>query len=266
MMIANKKQEVTNNLRELREQISNIDSKILEKQRLMHQIVGGDILHGADLKQYVNALREQSVIYKQYRSRLQGVNGELAIMNRTLDILQMLDPSLEQSILEYKKKTETQPTEIYDNVTKLKLECKRLTKEIDIKRAEFTQIREDLTTLRKTMEAFIETYNQDKDVFEEATYLVSEEVQKLKAKLSDTENTIKEKELSWKKLGMLIEKNEQVLVKLGEDKISASSLSKHSNFLNSLKEKYDELDSFKRELQSKMLHLEKQKVIVYLLC
>lgn len=52
--------------RELRE----VEIHIRQKQELLQQTVGGTILRGEELKQYVNMLRAKSSIYKQQRSEL----------------------------------------------------------------------------------------------------------------------------------------------------------------------------------------------------
>lgn len=51
-------------------ELRDVELQIRQKQDLLKETVGGTILRGEELKQYVNMLRAKSSIYKQQRAEL----------------------------------------------------------------------------------------------------------------------------------------------------------------------------------------------------
>lgn len=250
-MIANKKQEIASAVHELREQTAEADNLIAEKAKFIYQVIGGELLQGSSLKSYVESLRSQSVIYKQLRSRLQGINAEVAVSARTLDILYLLEPNLEERV-EANRSKSSKPLEQIDNMTEVKMKCKKLTAEIDTKREEFARAKENFLSLRGDVQFTTEEYETAKEAFLEATGLLSEDVRKIEDQIAKTENSIKEMEAAWKKLGREIEKNERILQKV-------DSGDENDNFVQSLSKKVDELENVKREQTKQVKVMEKER-------
>lgn len=75
-------------------ELRDVETRLREQQQLLDQTVGGLILRGDELKQYVNMLRAKSSVYKQQRAELAAVQAEVSDLRRTLDTLREQDPTL----------------------------------------------------------------------------------------------------------------------------------------------------------------------------
>ena len=93
-IISNKKQNISDNVTELRNLIDQLDANAKEKEILLHNLIGGEVLHGDELKLFISKLREMSVTYKNCRLILQTLTSELGIIGRTLDVLKSIDSNL----------------------------------------------------------------------------------------------------------------------------------------------------------------------------
>lgn len=75
-------------------ELRDVEARLRHSQTLLDQTVGGLILRGDELKQYVNMLRAKSSVYKQQRAELAAVQAEAVDLQQTLDTLRQQDPSL----------------------------------------------------------------------------------------------------------------------------------------------------------------------------
>lgn len=75
-------------------ELRDVETRLRQSQTLLDQTVGGLILRGDELKQYVNMLRAKSSVYKQQRAELAAVQAEAADLQQTLDTLRQQDPTL----------------------------------------------------------------------------------------------------------------------------------------------------------------------------
>lgn len=73
-----------------------VDNKITEREKSANTLIGGPLLHGNELKQFVSNLREKNLLYREYKAHLQAMTAELGVLTRTLDIVKSLQPSEEQ--------------------------------------------------------------------------------------------------------------------------------------------------------------------------
>lgn len=68
--VARNKDMCAGQLDQVTKELRDVESQIRQKQEILNGIVGGTILRGEELKQYVNMLRAKSSVYKQKRAEL----------------------------------------------------------------------------------------------------------------------------------------------------------------------------------------------------
>ncbi|XP_074658114.1 intraflagellar transport protein 81 homolog [Tubulanus polymorphus] len=93
-IIARKKEVAAENLREAREEMVKAELELEEKQTVLKESDGGEVLKGDEFKRYVNKLRSKSTVYKKKRQELHEVRAELGVLSRTQEILKQRDDHL----------------------------------------------------------------------------------------------------------------------------------------------------------------------------
>ncbi|XP_052216960.1 intraflagellar transport protein 81 homolog isoform X2 [Dreissena polymorpha] len=104
-IIAHKKENAAEGLREARDEYSRLMHEVDEKRDLAKQASGGgEVLKGEEFKRYVNKLRSKSTIYKKKRQELAELKAEYGVLARTEEILHQRDENIDQqlSVLESK--------------------------------------------------------------------------------------------------------------------------------------------------------------------
>lgn len=71
--VARNKDMCAEQLDQVTKELRDVENQIRQKQEVLNGIVGGTILRGEELKQYVNMLRAKSSVYKQKRAELAAV-------------------------------------------------------------------------------------------------------------------------------------------------------------------------------------------------
>lgn len=115
--IVGKKEEIALVIEELKANIAEVDKSIDDKQSALHALIGGPLIHGAELKEFVGKLREKNLLHREYRARLQSMTAELGVLTRTLDVLKSLDPGVEEALV---NKGGAKKDEVLDDETMLK--------------------------------------------------------------------------------------------------------------------------------------------------
>ncbi|KAG4079952.1 hypothetical protein HA402_006264 [Bradysia odoriphaga] len=92
--VARNKDMCAEQLDQVTKELRDVENQIRQKQEVLNGIVGGTILRGEELKQYVNMLRTKSSVYKQKRAELAAVKAEASDLQQTLDNLKQQDPTL----------------------------------------------------------------------------------------------------------------------------------------------------------------------------
>lgn len=164
MIISNKKQEISSTVVELKSEVDKVNKSIDEKKQVLHNLVGGEVLHGEELKDFIGKLRERSVVYKQFRARLHGMSRELAVLSRTYDILLLKDNNLEKVLNEKNKKETTSNYEPLDDLAEVKIKSKKLAQELDSQRSKASNFREELIELRTKLDSLNITSKAAKEV------------------------------------------------------------------------------------------------------
>ncbi|XP_017774273.1 PREDICTED: intraflagellar transport protein 81 homolog [Nicrophorus vespilloides] len=253
-MIANKKQELSNFIMKVKSRIENILEMINQKAVMLREIVGGDILHGDELKNFISNLRERSIVYKKYRSYLQGIQAELGIVSRTLDILKLSDAGVEVAIKMKKDKLEDDTDLGLDDVAELKYKCKMLYQDANSKRVESVRVYEDMTQLRAAYNNFLDKFEETKTEFDNATGNISKELETIERMIEENAEAIKNAENEWKHIVKDIEGYEMCLGKYSDIKNGGVE-----NVLLQLKEKSAELEKSRKVLEMKYEEVKEQK-------
>lgn len=215
-IIANKKNELAATVMDLKHEIEITETKIAEKRNTLQGILGGPAMYGTELKQYISNVRDRCNLYKELRAQEQAMRSELGVLNRTIEILQSLDPGLVKA-LENNTENVTQTADLNLPDDDLQTKSKALTKEIAKKRAEVLEKREKVLLTKKDIDVLMKDYKALQQEFEEATQPIRKKLETVETEIALLESTIKEQEEHYKTLQQQIEKNETILQSLSED-------------------------------------------------
>lgn len=162
-IISNRKQKISSAVVELKSAVDDINNSINEKKQILYNLVGGEVLHGEELKQFIGKLRECSVVYKQLRAQFNGMSREFAILSRTFDILMLKDNSLEEFLSKMYKK-ETICFEVVDDFSEAKIKSKKLAQELENQKSQAGNLRDQLIELRTKVDNLEIALKQAKEV------------------------------------------------------------------------------------------------------
>lgn len=126
--------------------LDKLREKIKDKKLVLYSLVGGEVLHGDQLKQFISKLRERSVVYKQYRSRLQSLSEECVVLGRSADSILLLEPTIPNA--EQMTKNNEQQLEASEDLEELKLTASRLAQSVDYHKAKLEKTRGQLEKMR----------------------------------------------------------------------------------------------------------------------
>lgn len=188
-IIAHKKENAAEQLREARDEYSRLMHEVDEKRDLAKQASGGgEVLKGDEFKRYVNKLRSKSTIYKKKRSELAELKAECGVLARTEEILRQRDENIDQqlSILETKhgvggyRQTQEELEKVSSKKSTLDhkkgqtLEeisdmVKILTKKIAEKKGNLAPIIKELRPLRQQAQELTQEYNERKQAYDTAS-------------------------------------------------------------------------------------------------
>lgn len=214
-IIANKKNELATTVINLKQEVEVAEAKIAEKRSTLQGILGGPAMYGSELKQYISNVRDRCNLYKELRVQEQAMRSELGVLNRTVEILQSLEPGMAKA-LENKLENATD-TPLPDLPDDLQSKCKAMSKEIAKKRAEVMEKREKVLMTKKEIDSLMKDYKILQQEFEEATGPLAKKVETVETEISLLESSIKDQEEQYKTLQQQIEKNESILQSLSDD-------------------------------------------------
>lgn len=84
--VARNKDMCAGQLDQVTKELRDVESQIRQKQEILNGLVGGTILRGDELKQYVNMLRAKSSVYKQKRAELAALKVKVKIFEVNVQI------------------------------------------------------------------------------------------------------------------------------------------------------------------------------------
>lgn len=84
--VARNKDMCAGQLDQVTKELRDVESQIRQKQEILNGLVGGTILRGDELKQYVNMLRAKSSVYKQKRAELAALKVKVKIFEINVQI------------------------------------------------------------------------------------------------------------------------------------------------------------------------------------
>lgn len=258
-IIANKKNELATVVMNLKQEVEAMEAKIAEKRSTLQGILGGPAMYGSELKQYISNVRDRCNLYKELRAQEQAMRSELGVLNRTVEILQSLEPGMAKA-LESKLENATE-TSLPDLPDDLHNKCKAMTKEIAKLRAEVMEKREKVLMTKKEIDALMKDYKILQQEFEEATGSLAKKVETVQTEVVLLESSIKEQEEQYKTLQQQIEKNESILQSLSEDLEDDvnESRSKPSQ-IELVKERLNVQQEKNRKLKDQLRKIEEMKV------
>lgn len=258
-IIANKKNELATVVMNLKQEIEATESKIAEKRNTLQGILGGPAMYGSELKQYISNVRDRCNLYKELRAQEQAMRSELGVLNRTVEILQSLEPGMVKA-LENKAEDATK-TLLPDLPDDLQSQCKTMSKEIAKKRAEVMEKREKVLMVKKEIDALMKDYKTLQQEFEEATEPLAKKVETVQTEIALLEATIKEQEEQYKTLQQQIEKNESILQSLSEDlEDDVNEMRSKPTQIELVRERLNVQQEKNRKLKDELKKIEEMKV------
>lgn len=175
--IAQKKAELSNEVQITKAEMAEIEEEIRGREVTLFNAVGGEILHGDNLKHFIATLREKSVVYKQFRAFLQGISAELGVGNRTLDVLRIIDPTIDYSnnfstYLE-DDTTSKEDHQIFtpETVPEAKEFCKEVMQDIESLKTTVARIQTQLESAKKDSENLSHTAEEAKNVLKQFSFI-----------------------------------------------------------------------------------------------
>ncbi|KAK9730886.1 Intraflagellar transport 81 calponin homology domain [Popillia japonica] len=256
--IAQKKQELSNEVNDIKKNLTNLDDKIRNKEISLFNVIGGEVLHGENWKCFISSLREKSIVYKDLRGQLQSLSNEQGVITRTLDVLKSLDPNIEEAYFNANLiPNEDVEDQYLRNVNDVKYLCKEYLQDIDVLKGTITRTNQQLDYAKKDTDLVTKKLDETKDIFEDATRDVIQEISQLKDNLEQTQNDIDLLEKSWRTTTQNLDKSENIFNQLIDEMINESDeTSKNDSYLLVLSKKKEEIEvsldkaqKFVRELE-----------------
>ncbi|GJQ82158.1 hypothetical protein Trydic_g3615 [Trypoxylus dichotomus] len=260
--IAQKKLEISNDIKDNKIKIARIVDTIREKEATLFNVVGGEILHGDELKRFIAILREKSVTYKRLRGQLQSLSSEQGILSRSLDVLKTVDPTIEDAFFDANATVRSEfLTEFSSNTSDAKQICKDFMQDIDDLKIKITHTHEQLASTKEEVESINRTMDSVKDIFENATSTVAEEISRLKGEIREMQNDIDLSEKTWKATARSLDKSEYIFNRLIDEMIDEpdSTALKNDSYLTTLTKKKDENQLLLLQTQELVEKLEESK-------
>lgn len=164
-IVANKKNELSQTVINLKQELEEVDLKIEEKRATLQSILGGPAIYGDELKQYITSVRDRCNVYKELRTKEQALRSELGVLNRTFEILKASDSSVGRALEaggsgDFAKNEGDLP----EDEIELREKCKELTKEISKQRAEILEKKEKLNMMKKEVDVITREHKKLKQV------------------------------------------------------------------------------------------------------
>lgn len=163
--IAQKKQEFSNDVTETKRALAAIEDSIREKEIILFNAIGGEILHGEELRHFIAVLREKSVVYKQLRGQLQSLSTEQGILSRSLDILKGIDASIEDAYFNANLvPNEVEQDQPSRNTSEAKSLCNEFMQDISLLKTNITRVHDQLATAKRDNESIKQRAEEVEDV------------------------------------------------------------------------------------------------------
>lgn len=163
--IAQKKQEFSNDVTETKRALAAIEDSIREKEIILFNAIGGEILHGEELRHFIAVLREKSVVYKQLRGQLQSLSTEQGILSRSLDILKGIDASIEDAYFNANLvPNEVEQDQPSRNTSEAKSLCNEFMQDISLLKTNITCVHDQLATAKRDNESIKQRAEEVEDV------------------------------------------------------------------------------------------------------
>lgn len=255
-IIANKKQELSNFIMKVKNKNEAVLEQINQKLGTLRELVGGDLLHGDELKVFISNLRERSLLYKKCRSYLQGLQAVIGNATRTLEILQLEDPTVAEAI-KLAKERPTNETPQTDDIAEMRYLCKKLYQETNQMRAESSRIYDELVQLRTDFEGFNDEFYVAKREFDHATDNITGTIEKLEQSFEDLEESIKREKDEWKEATKSMESYELIVNKYSEE---VSSTQGGVNIIQQLTGKIRVHEKMKKDMENQLERVKQMKV------
>lgn len=271
-IIAHKKENAAEALREARDEYSRLMHEVEEKRELAKQASGGgEVLKGDEFKRYVNKLRSKSTIYKKKRQEIAELRAELGVLTRTEEILRQRDENINQqlSAVESKKGVAgyRQTQDDLEKVSALKSNLDHqkgqtleeisdmvrvLTQSIAEKKGALAPIIKELRPLRQRSQELTEEYNDRKQAYDTAAAGLESNMAKLEQEVRGYHEECTQEESRYHYLHCMINMNNVQSQRVNEEMKSYTSsdmTARKKNFREMFVKKIQEQENLAKGLR-----------------
>ncbi|KAJ0180445.1 hypothetical protein K1T71_003849 [Dendrolimus kikuchii] len=172
------------------------EATLADLQSQVKLLLGDIVLRGEELKKYVNSLRTKSTVYKRQRANLSTFKVEAGILNRTLQIISTVDPTVEMALVNHKKMKvddvdvlEKDPDKSTDLSKKSLHDLSQLVAQTAQKlsqvRQEIQPLADKIKPVREEFQVVQQQYEQKKRVYEATSINITSQMEPLKNKVKE---------------------------------------------------------------------------------
>lgn len=191
-IVARKKDNLAEKFSQLKKQLQDVRSKLLDKQQKLEQLAGegGVILKSSEhFQEYVSKLRTRSLIYKRYRSDLAVLKTESGVLSRTIDILRSKADQLgvDLSNLQEIDESDSQ-ADIENNSETLLSLCTQVTANISSQKAKLAPLITSIKPLQDEIRHLTVEHDDTKRIYDRTSMSLNTSL----TKLTNEVNTLQE--------------------------------------------------------------------------
>jgi len=258
-LVAKKKDAVLKEHAALEEEKNQLSRELSQKEREYEQQKGHKFMTRDEFKSYAASLRETSVRFKRYKSELNELRSENAVLSRTLQVLQAKDPTpmgmreVEQQL----EKASVEKASVDRTKGKTLDEISAIVQQINVQlREKKNKLAPQIKALRSARQNFqvIETkHSEKKGVYDNAMLEVEGDIKKMSEEVKRLEIENQESENAYHELNMRIALADSQMQRTSAEARRLRKEERYSDSFNTLSERYaseiSNLDNLCRELR-----------------
>ncbi|KAL4702532.1 hypothetical protein ACJJTC_001417 [Scirpophaga incertulas] len=254
---------------ELASTLRDYEATLADLQSQVKQLLGDTVLHGEELKKYVNSLRTKSTVYKRQRANISGFKVEASILARTLDIISTADPTIEMALVNHKK-LKFDEDEIMEKDQKLADLSKKSLHDLSQLVAQtaqtLSQVRQEIQPLadqikpiKEEFQAIQQQYEQKKRVYEATFINITSQMEPIKNQVKELTDLLNSKEEEWKNLRQKITKAESLQEVITAEMRNSMQSPRKPSKMETLKSKVSELERLVNSLEEEQQSISAQQ-------
>ena len=103
-LISHKKDAAAESLKSLTDELAEVEKELQDKNQLLEQLGGAELVREEEFKKYVGRLRSLSNAYKKKKEELSSLRAEFGVLSRTEEILKSRDENVQEFLANLEEK------------------------------------------------------------------------------------------------------------------------------------------------------------------